>query len=176
MEISKRTKIAIIAAIIWALVAFSFVVFAFNSGKNPYGPISIIHHGGLIFYLLLCGILVRSFFNELSFGFKDALTYSVIIGVLGNSIFMSVGFIYLNTTWDTSFPIYINNMTVFFTALSESGELDKFGEVDYTELENKIGELKNATAWNIVFNDFGGKMLISLITSFIIAIVMRKSK
>lgn len=175
MKFNLLTKTALFAAIFWSILSFGFIIFAFQSGKNPYGPLSLIVHGSLIFYLLLCGIYIRLKYNNLSFSFKEALKYSVLIGVLGNFIFLLLGFIYLNATWEVNFPIYIESMTDLYTSMEQSGELERIGEVDKNAISKNIESLKIAKPWNIVFNDFSMKMIISLILSFIIAVTMRKT-
>lgn len=175
MKINKLNILALYAALIWAVIATAFVMFTFGQDKNPYGPISIIHHGTLVFYLLFSGLTVRAFFKKLSFSFKEAFIYSMIIGLIGNIVFLFLGLGYLNMTWDTSFPIYIGNMTDYFEKMFASGDLEKIGEVSKNGMKESIEKLKSATAWNIVFNDFSIKLVVSLILSFIIAVVMRKS-
>ena len=175
MEIDKQNKIAMIAALGWVVIASIFVVVTFNMEKNPYGPISLIHHGSFAFYLICSGLLIRALFAQLSFSFKEALLYSVIIGVGGNFIFMLIGLIYLKATWDVNFTIYLQDMTNYLTVMHESGDLEKVGEVSEEGFKKSIEKLNSVTAWNIVFNDFSIKMIISLILSFIIAVTMRKS-
>ena len=175
MKINKLTKISIFAALLWVVMAFSFIVFAFSSDKNPYGPISLLMHGTLVFYMIMAGMYVRWRHFDLSFSFKEALKFCVILSVMGNFLMLILGLIYLNITWETSSFIYIRDMTTFFESMVQSGELEKIGEVDNEGIRNNIEELKNVKPWNIVFNDFSMKMLVSLIISFIIAVTMRKS-
>lgn len=172
---NRRNKIAMTAAVLWALIAMFFIVFTFSQGKNPYGPIAILHHGTFAFYMISCGLLIRGVYTSISFSFKEALLFCAIIGIGGNLLFMILGIGYLSLTWDVNFSVYVADMTVFFENLYNSGDLEKVGVVSESVKLQSLEELKNATAWNITFNDFSNKMIISLILSFIIAIIMRKS-
>lgn len=176
MKINKLNKIALILASAWVIIVFSFIVFAFSSGKNPYGPISLVIHGTLVFYLLMSAMFIRWQFNNLSFSFKEALKFSITISVVGNFILLLVGFAYLKITWDSNFQIYFDSMKDLYTAMEQSGELERVGEVKENAIQDNIAKLKDVKPWNIVFNDFSMKMLVSLIISFIIAVVMRKSE
>ena len=175
MKINKLTKIAIFFALIWVIIAFSFIVFAFMQGKNPYGPISLLVHGTLVFYMFIAAIIVRWKFDELSFSFKEALKFSVIISAVGNFIILALGLAYLTLTWETNFPIYMESMTKLYQSMEQSGELERIGEVREDAIAKSIESLKKVKPGNIVFNDFSMKMLVSLIISFIIAVTLRKS-
>ena len=175
MKFDKLTKLAIAFGIVWLILSFGFTVFAFNQGKNPFGPIQLIVHGSLVFYMLLSGMLIRWRFNELSFSFKEGLQFCVVLALVGNFSFLLINLAYLNITWETSFHIYFNEMEAFYTQLGESGELETMGEIKENGIEEKIAELSKIKPSDIAFNDFRMKMLVSLILSFIIAVVFRKS-
>lgn len=172
---SRGNKIAVTAGALWSLIAMFFVVFTFSQGKNPYGPIAILHHGTFAFFLFSCGLLIRGVYTTISFTFKEILLFCAIIGIGGNLLFLLLGLAYLSATWDTNFPIYFADMTTFFDNLYKSGDLEKIGQVNESAKLEALKELKNTTAWKIIFNDFSKKMIISLPLSIIIAIVMRKS-
>jgi len=174
MEISSRNKFAIIASLLWAILTFLFIVFGFSIGKNPYGPFTLVHCGALAFFMILCGLYIRAFKPHWSFNFLEGLKFGSILGVSSTFIVLIFGFIYLKITWDDNFPIYVENMTDFYTSLKDNGELEKIGEVDKTAAANNIELLKKASAWNIVFADFSLKMITSILISFIIAVTMRK--
>lgn len=174
MEISKRAKLAILAALLYAAITFIFIVFAFSIGKNPYGPFTLVHCGALAFYMVICGLYIKAFRVELSFNFLEGLKFSAIIGSLSSFLVLVLGLVYLKMTWDENFPIYVENMTDFYSALRENGELEKIGEVDMEAAVNNIKLLNKASAWNIVFTDFSLKMITSILISFIIAVTMRK--
>ena len=175
MKITKQNKIALLAAVIWALVASAFVIFSFSQGKNPYGAIALFHTGLFAFFLILSGMFMRAVYRNLSFTFKEAFAYIAIVGVVGSVLFMCISALYMKITWDTTSPIYVNNMTEMYEIVRESGDLERIGKVDEEALQQNIASLKTVTYWDIVLNDFRNKILITLILSLIIAIVMRKT-
>lgn len=175
MKFDVYARIGLIVGAAWCVLAFLFTYSAFSSGRNPFGELLLIQWAAFSMYMLLAGAFFRLVYSHYRFPFKSAFRYALIVGMVGNLLFLGLGYLFLVMNWEVVREIYIDNMITYMQTTWESGRMQDFGEVNEEGFKQKMEEIKQVTPFRIVFYDFSIKTFITLIISLIIAVVLRKS-
>ena len=176
MKLDIYARLAIVLGVIWSVLGFLFIYSAFSSGRNAFGDLMAIQWASLALYLFLAGAFFRLVYSHYWFAFKNAFRYTLIIGLTGNVLFFLITYLFLQFNWDVLGNLYITDMLESMQAAWDSGEMEKFGEVNPEGFERKKEEMRQVTPFTILFYDFTIKTFITLIISLIIAVVLRTSK
>ena len=174
LEIFKniQTRVGLIVGLLAGIINIYVLIYMSEDFDNRFTEMTFIGIACMLSALFLTGVYFRAVKRNLIIGFLSYLKMGLITAAIFTLTYEIGYYSYIKSNEQAFKQAYVTNY-IKFLELSQDVTKDHFDDPKHIETKKNM---LNTSAFDFIFGDLNIKMLVGVLSSFIIAIILRNTK